>query len=234
MSRLRVRWPGKSPAGTPSTVIATTTTSSCTSAQVFWRYRPPPAAGSYLVTAPSGCRRERGMSTGSTDQAASTPWAFPPLSHRGPNTIRPSSPYPHFYASSSSCVPIPRSRAQRSAACEQSSAISSSTPYKDPRLTEACALVRGNLDRRITLADLAVQVGAGESTLSRLFRHELGMTYPQWRTNVRLLNAAVLLSDGAPVTETAHQCGWKTTSSFIDAFRRAMGQTPGSYGAAVT
>jgi AraC-like DNA-binding protein len=105
---------------------------------------------------------------------------------------------------------------------------------QDPRLTEACALVRGNLDRRITLADLAVQVGAGESTLSRLFRHELGMTYPQWRTNVRLLNAAVLLSDGAPVTETAHQCGWKTTSSFIDAFRRAMGQTPGSYGAAVT
>jgi AraC-like DNA-binding protein len=62
-----------------------------------------------------------------------------------------------------------------------------------------------------------------------LFRHELGMTYPQWRTNVRLLNAAILLSSGTPVTETAHHCGWHTTSSFIDTFRRAMGQTPGSY-----
>jgi AraC-like DNA-binding protein len=51
------------------------------------------------------------------------------------------------------------------------------------------------------------------------------MTYPQWRTNIRLLKAAILLSGGTPVTETAHRCGWQTTSSFIDTFRRAMGQT---------
>lgn len=100
---------------------------------------------------------------------------------------------------------------------------------RDPRLEEVCALVRDRLDQHITLAALASRVGASQSTLSRLFRHELGMTYPQWRTNLRLLNAAILLSSGAPVTETAHRCGWQTTSSFIDTFRRAMGQTPGSY-----
>ena len=99
----------------------------------------------------------------------------------------------------------------------------------DPRLIDACALVRDRLDQQVTLAALASRVGASQSTLSRLFRHELGMTYPQWRTNLRLLNAAILLSSGTPVTETAHQCGWQTTSSFIDTFRRAMGQTPGSY-----
>ncbi|MGB9182602.1 MAG: helix-turn-helix transcriptional regulator [Solirubrobacteraceae bacterium] len=100
---------------------------------------------------------------------------------------------------------------------------------RDPRLVDACALVRNRLGQQITLADLASQVGASQSTLSRLFRHELGMTYPQWRTNVRLRNAAILLSSGTPVTATAHQCGWQTTSSFIDTFRRAMGQTPGFY-----
>jgi AraC-like DNA-binding protein len=99
----------------------------------------------------------------------------------------------------------------------------------DPRLVDACALVRDRLDQQITLATLASRVGASQSTLSRLFRSELGMTYPQWRTNARLLSAAILLSSGTPVTETAHQCGWQTTSSFIDTFRRAMGQTPGSY-----
>jgi len=100
---------------------------------------------------------------------------------------------------------------------------------RDPRLGDACALVTQNLGERLTLAEVAGAIGASESTLSRLFRHELGMTYPQWRTNVRLLRAAILLASGASVTQTAYQCGWQTTSSFIDTFRRAMGQTPGAY-----
>jgi AraC-like DNA-binding protein/quercetin dioxygenase-like cupin family protein len=99
----------------------------------------------------------------------------------------------------------------------------------DPRLVDACRLVEERLDEQIGLDDLARQVGASESTLSRLFRYELGMTYPQWRTNVRLLNAAILLSSGASVTDTAQRCGWQTTSSFIDTFGRAMGMTPGAF-----
>jgi AraC-like DNA-binding protein len=100
---------------------------------------------------------------------------------------------------------------------------------QDPRLAEACRLIAERPGRQYALADLAGRVGASERTLSRLFRQELGMSYPQWRTNRRLLDAAVLLSSGTPVTLTALRCGWSTPSSFIDAFRRAMGQTPGAY-----
>jgi AraC-like DNA-binding protein len=80
---------------------------------------------------------------------------------------------------------------------------------------------------------LARRVGASERSLSRLFRDELGMSYPQRRTSLRLLNAMILLSCGTSVTTTAHQCGWKTTSSFIDTFRHTLGQTPGAYRSAV-
>lgn len=100
---------------------------------------------------------------------------------------------------------------------------------QDPRLTEACAIATDSLDASVTLAELGRRVGASERTLSRLFRDELGMTYPQWRRNLRLLSAAILLCDGASVTTAAHQCGWRTTSSFIEAFRQTMGQTPGAY-----
>jgi AraC-like DNA-binding protein len=100
---------------------------------------------------------------------------------------------------------------------------------RDPRLVRACALAAERLDEQVRLSRLAVRAGASESTLSRLFGTELGLSYPQWRTNLRLLHAAVLLAGGSPVTETAHRCGWRTASSFIDAFRRAMGQTPGAY-----
>lgn len=109
--------------------------------------------------------------------------------------------------------------------------ISLPTP-RDPRLADACAIASEEPARSIPLADLARQVGASERSLSRLFREELGMSYPQWRTHLRLLEAMILLSGGSPVTATALQCGWRTTSSFIDTFRRAFGQTPGEYRAA--
>lgn len=100
---------------------------------------------------------------------------------------------------------------------------------RDPRLAAACELTEQDLARPLSLAGLAARVGAGERTLARLFRDEFGLTYPQWRTNLRLYYAMIALAGGATVTETAHDCGWSTPSAFIDVFRRSMGQTPGTY-----
>ena len=98
---------------------------------------------------------------------------------------------------------------------------------RDPRLADACRVVEADLRRPRTLAWLATRVNASERTLSRLFRTEFGMTYPQWRTRTRIFTAMVLLAEGASVTETAHSCGWATPSAFVDTFARTMGTTPG-------
>jgi AraC-like DNA-binding protein len=100
---------------------------------------------------------------------------------------------------------------------------------QDRRLIDACRLVESDLRQPRTLAWLARAVSTSERTLARLFRTEFGMTYPQWRTNVRVFHAMIRLAEGATVTETAQQCGWATTSAFIDTFARTMGQTPGVY-----
>jgi AraC-like DNA-binding protein/mannose-6-phosphate isomerase-like protein (cupin superfamily) len=100
---------------------------------------------------------------------------------------------------------------------------------RDPRLAHACELVIGDLRQPRPLEWLARRANVSERTLTRLFRSEFGMTYPQWRTNVRVFHAMIELSDGATVTETAHGCGWATTSAFVDTFTRTMGQTPGAY-----
>lgn len=99
----------------------------------------------------------------------------------------------------------------------------------DDRLATACRLVESDLRRPRTMSWLAHHSGASERTLARLFRTEFGTTYPQWRTTVRIFHAMIDLSAGATVTETAHHCGWVTSSAFIDTFTRTLGQTPGSY-----
>ncbi|MFE0508424.1 AraC family transcriptional regulator [Streptomyces sp. NPDC058964] len=98
-----------------------------------------------------------------------------------------------------------------------------------PLLRTVCDILRSDPADNRTLAELGRRVGASDRTLSRLFRNDLGMTFPQWRTQLRLHHALVLLAHNTPVTKVANQCGWSSTSAFIDVFRRAFGHTPGVY-----
>ena len=83
-----------------------------------------------------------------------------------------------------------------------------------------------------SLAGLGQAAGASARTLSRLFRDELGMTFYEWRTQLRIYHALVLLAGGHDTTSVAHACGWANPSSFIAAFAGLIGTTPGRYRAA--
>lgn len=98
-----------------------------------------------------------------------------------------------------------------------------------PALRDLAEILRADPADNRTLAALGRQVGASSRTLSRLFRSDLGMTFPQWRTQLRLGHALVLLAGDTPVTTVAHRCGWSSASAFIDVFRRTFGYTPGAH-----
>ncbi len=99
----------------------------------------------------------------------------------------------------------------------------------DDRLRAIEALLRADPADQRTLAALGTAVGASERTLSRLFRAETTMTFPQWRAQLRLHHALSLLAAGTPVTSVATACGYSSSSAFIEAFRNAFGSTPGRY-----
>ncbi|MFJ8885290.1 AraC family transcriptional regulator [Streptomyces sp. NPDC102402] len=99
----------------------------------------------------------------------------------------------------------------------------------DSRLKEICDILQANPGEQRTLAALSKEAGVSARTLSRLFTSDLGMTFPQWRTQLRLYQALVLLAEGVPVTTVAHRCGWSSASAFIDVFRQAYGHTPGRH-----
>ncbi|WAL68656.1 helix-turn-helix transcriptional regulator [Amycolatopsis cynarae] len=112
-------------------------------------------------------------------------------------------------------------------ACPQQ-ALHLPTPASPP-LRALCEILQADPADNRTLAELGRQVGASDRTLSRLFRSDLGMSFPQWRTQLRLQHALVLLAGKKSVTTVAYRCGWSSASAFIAVFRRTFGHTPGSH-----
>lgn len=92
----------------------------------------------------------------------------------------------------------------------------------------AAALLADPGDRR-GLDAHARDVGVSRRTLTRLFVQDTGVSFDQWRTNVRLRAALALLAEGQPVSKAARQVGYATASAFLAAFRRNVGTTPQRY-----
>ncbi|MBO0804344.1 MAG: helix-turn-helix transcriptional regulator [Nocardiopsaceae bacterium] len=99
----------------------------------------------------------------------------------------------------------------------------------DDRLRAISAILHEDPGDPRTLAELGRAVGAGERTLTRLFRQQVGMTFPQWRTQLRLHRALIRITQGDPVTTVAVAVGFANPSAFIAAFKAMFGDTPGAY-----
>jgi AraC-like DNA-binding protein len=100
---------------------------------------------------------------------------------------------------------------------------------RDDRLQAVARLLYEQPGSTASLSGLGQAIGASGRTLSRLFHDELGMTFYQWRTQLRVYHALVLLADGHDTTYVAHACGWANPSGFIAAFTGIIGITPGRY-----
>ena len=99
----------------------------------------------------------------------------------------------------------------------------------DDRLRAIARLLYESPGDNTPLAELGQAIGASARTLSRLLHDELGMTFYEWRTQLRIYHALVLLADGHDTSHVAHACGWANPSGFIAAFTTVIGTTPGRY-----
>ncbi|WP_138934957.1 AraC family transcriptional regulator [Roseovarius arcticus] len=88
------------------------------------------------------------------------------------------------------------------------------------------ALIRTPADPR-SLEDWAEVAGASARTLARLFQRETGMSFRQWRQQVRLTTALRNLSLGESSASAAEVAGFESLPAFGAAFRQFFGITPG-------
>lgn len=99
----------------------------------------------------------------------------------------------------------------------------------DARLLRLCNQVIASPANETGLEDWARQLNMSSRTLARLFLRELGMTFGDWRTRVRMVLAMQRLSSGASVLEVALEHGYQSPSAFSQTFRRVVGQLPSHY-----
>lgn len=100
---------------------------------------------------------------------------------------------------------------------------------KDQRLKKIYDLLSVTPGDNRTLDGWGKTVGATGRTLARLFRQETGMSFGQWRQQVRVMEALRRLGVNEPVTTVAIDLGYDSPSAFISMFKKTLGETPGRY-----
>lgn len=100
---------------------------------------------------------------------------------------------------------------------------------EDQRLKKIYDLLSATPGDNRTLDEWGKIIGATGRTLARHFRRETGMSFGQWRQQVRILEALRRLGMNEPVTTVAIDLGYDSPSAFISMFKKTLGQTPGRY-----
>lgn len=100
---------------------------------------------------------------------------------------------------------------------------------RDARVRKSLEVLRTSLADPVSMRVVATRAGVSVRNMNRLFLDELGLTPRQVLIQMRVGRARELLLEGLPVTQVALECGYRSLSSFITAFRQLTGQVPSEF-----
>lgn len=91
------------------------------------------------------------------------------------------------------------------------------------RARRLAALLHADPADQRSIQELAREAGASVRALERAFVRDTRLSVGAWRRQLRLVHAIEQLADGASVGDAAFSAGYLNPSSFIAAFRKALG-----------
>ncbi|HCY86300.1 MAG TPA: hypothetical protein DHV36_14290 [Desulfobacteraceae bacterium] len=107
--------------------------------------------------------------------------------------------------------------------------VQKGTVLRHQPVVRARDLLAGELDRKMTLAEVSRSVGLSQYHFIRAFKRETGLSPHMYRTLKRIERASSLLRSGMPPAQVALETGFSDQSHFANTFRRYMGATPKQY-----
>lgn len=99
----------------------------------------------------------------------------------------------------------------------------------DPKIDEALRYINNNLSSDLSVDSLAAMCYLSRYYFMRRFKDSTGYTVHNYICQKRLSAAAEALEGGSSVTEAALSVGFSEYSSFLRAFKKMYGTTPGEY-----
>ncbi|MEM9440993.1 MAG: AraC family transcriptional regulator [Pseudomonadota bacterium] len=97
----------------------------------------------------------------------------------------------------------------------------------DPRLMKAIAYTEDHLDEGLEAATVANAASLSERSMQRKFADEIGETWSQTLTRIRMIKTVELLGEkDLPIIQIATACGFASLSAFNRAFKNFAGATP--------
>lgn len=112
----------------------------------------------------------------------------------------------------------------------EAEALPLSLPHpRHPQLARLCEAFLNDPVAHATIDDWSGRMHMSRRTFTRLFRHELGMSFADWRQQACLFAALPWLAAGRSVTSVAFDLGYSSTSAFTTMFKRVMGRSPTQY-----
>jgi AraC family transcriptional activator of pyochelin receptor len=104
------------------------------------------------------------------------------------------------------------------------------THYEIDGIQAARIMIKKNIRYHFVIREISQKVGMNEFKLKNGFRELFGNGVYEYLRTERMLEARHLLSNGGKnVKEVAALTGYKSVNSFIKAFKKKYGQTPGDY-----
>lgn len=91
--------------------------------------------------------------------------------------------------------------------------------------------ISGRLTEDLSAGEIASQFGVSRAKLAADFKRETGMTLAEYVELSRIDRARMLLTAGASVQSAALGVGYRSAGTFIRAFRKLTGTTPGAFAA---
>lgn len=102
-----------------------------------------------------------------------------------------------------------------------------------PHVRRCVAYIGKNLGRKLTVCEIAKELGLSADYLSHLFKKETGTALGAYILKQRLEAARTLLWEGASIPSVCKAVCFSSKSHFIAAFKKEYGVTPGAFSAAV-
>lgn len=102
---------------------------------------------------------------------------------------------------------------------------------KTPVVIEVQKYINRNYNNEdLSISEIANSLGISQTYLTRLFKRELGMTFADYLTNVRIKNAIILMRDPSlKLYEIAKLIGYSTQHYFSNVFKKHVGISPQDY-----